>query len=121
MAQATETNRQKLDPELRKLRAEIGRMRRRLDRRAMTLIDRSLLFSSWRDYVAKYPGRSLFAAAGAGMAMGGLASGDLKKSKSGARIYDSAISVSWIALWDEFVAIVKSRAARADNAEHEDE
>ena len=51
------------------IHARIARLRRRIDRHAGRMADRSLLLVSWPRFVRKHPGRALMAAAGLGMAL----------------------------------------------------
>ena len=52
----------------RELRLRIGRSRRRIDSRLRATRDSAAKLLSWKTYVVRYPGRSLTAALGAGMA-----------------------------------------------------
>jgi hypothetical protein len=52
----------------RELRLQIGRSRRRIDRRFRAAEDRAGALLSWRTYVVRYPGWALAAALGLGMA-----------------------------------------------------
>jgi hypothetical protein len=51
----------------RELRLQIGRRRRRIDRRLRTVGDRGAELLSWRTYAARYPALALAAALGAGL------------------------------------------------------
>lgn len=52
----------------RELHIRIGRSRRRIDRRLRTVGDDARRLTDWRTYVTRYPGWSLAAALGAGLA-----------------------------------------------------
>ena len=99
----------------------IARQRRRLDRRASTLIDHSLLVGSWRTYVEQHPGRALLAAAGVGMTLSLLASGGSRVAgQIGRKVYDAATGAGWGEVWREirnFVDVLGDEfAGNAGNA-----
>ena len=52
----------------RELRLRIGRLRRRIDRRVRSVRTQGQRLASWRTYVERYPGYTLLAALGAGLA-----------------------------------------------------
>lgn len=52
----------------RELHIRIGRSRRRIDRRLRAVSDDARRLTDWRTYVARYPGWSLAAALGFGLA-----------------------------------------------------
>jgi len=57
------------DQRKRELRVRIGRLRRRIDRRARATRDDAARAVSWRTYAAKYPGNLLLGALGLGLAL----------------------------------------------------
>jgi len=98
----------RINEERRELTVRIARQRRRLDRRADTLLDQSLLLGSWRSYVEQHPGRSLLAAAGAGMALSLLARGGGKRlGRLGAKLYQAATGAAWGEIWQHLKDIVE--------------
>ena len=103
----------------RELQRNIGRLRRRLDRRAHRLIDQSLLVTRWRAYVCRYPGRSLLSAAAIGL----LLSTRLPHKWNGRellhRIWGLVASGSWADVWQELKQSVSqsSRCASTTSSE----
>jgi hypothetical protein len=96
-----------LTSEHRELLNRIARQRRRLDRRAATLIDHSLLVGSWRKYVEQHPARALAAAAGVGMTLSLLATGGSRvAAQIGRRLYDAATGAAWGEVWGELRALI---------------
>jgi len=53
----------------RELRVQIGRLRRRIDRRARAVNDDSRQALSWRTYATRWPGNLVLGALGLGMAL----------------------------------------------------
>jgi hypothetical protein len=81
------------------IRAEIARLRRRIDRRINRLVDRTLAVRSWRRYVQEHPERSLLAAAGVGLVASGVVSRCAPASRWGEELFDAACSAAWQPLW----------------------
>ena len=67
MTTPAQTNHDELLRRKRELRLQIGRRRRRIDRRLRATRDRAQELLSWRTYVARYPAWALAAALGAGL------------------------------------------------------
>lgn len=57
---------QERDAEKRKVRAAIGRSRRRIDRRLRATNEAAVSLASWKTYVRRWPGLALAAGLGAG-------------------------------------------------------
>ena len=68
MTMSARTSHDELLRRKRELRLQIGRRRRRIDRRLRATRDRAGELLSWRTYVARYPVLALAAALGAGLA-----------------------------------------------------
>ncbi len=81
------------------IRADIARLRRRIDRRINRLVDRALTVRSWRRYVQEHPERSLLAAAGVGLVASGVVSRCAPASRWGEKMFDAACSAAWQPLW----------------------
>lgn len=97
----------RITEERRELMTRIARQRRRLDRRASLLLDQSLLVGSWRTYVERHPGRSLLAAAGAGMALAMLAGGSARQlGRLGGKLYEAATGAAWGEVWADLKQVI---------------
>jgi hypothetical protein len=96
-----------LDASMRRLRAESGRLRRRIDARTYQLRGEIVDLVSWQTYVRRYPVASLTAAFGIGLA----ASAGLSWRSWAHRLARRAISAAmagirtgilseWLAIWN---------------------
>jgi len=83
--------------ERRNARARIARLRRRIDRRAGLLVDRSCQLIAWRGYVARYPAQSLLAATGLGFVLATVI--DKVRLPAGMKLHDLATGAAWAGMW----------------------
>jgi len=101
------------------IRVRIARLRRRIDREVEHVVDRSMQWVALRGYVARYPARSLAAAAAAGMTAA-LALSKVRVPESfGVRLYDLATSGAWSCIWRELcqVCLAEEGAAKGPAVE----
>lgn len=81
------------------LRRDIGRLRRRLDRRANRLLAPTMTVGDCCEYVGRYPGRSILAAACIGLFMWGRLPQEWNIRGGVARIKKWMAGAFWEELW----------------------
>ena len=97
------------------LRRDIGRLRRRLDRRANRVLAPTMLVSSCRDYVGRYPGRALLSAAFLGFVMWGRLPHGWNLRGVVARARKFMAGEFWSDLWREVKQAVSVASRRDSN------
>lgn len=88
----------------RELRLEIGRLRRRIDRRVRSLEREGLRLVSWRTYVERYPGYAVAAAFGIGLAASAGSGGGWSRLL-GLRLARRALDKAACGVWQELKGI----------------
>lgn len=83
----------------RALRLEIGRLRRRIDRRVRSLEREGLRLTSWRTYVERYPAYAVAAAFGIGLAASAASGGWARLL--GLRLTHRALDKAACGVWEE--------------------
>jgi len=94
--------------ELRRLRREIARQRRRLDRRVDDLFDRALLIGKSREFVRDHPARSVLSATGAGILLGDLIGLRRTARRLGSSMFEMAFEQAWPRLCRELRQLAKN-------------
>jgi hypothetical protein len=90
------------------IRNRIARQRRRLDRQLGRVSDIVLLFGSLRTFVQQHPGRSLIGAAGIGVLLAYLMSGQKSDSGPGQRLVEWFNVEKLTRLWRDFLNLFQS-------------
>jgi len=97
----------------RELRLEIGRLRRRIDRRVRSLEREGLRLVSWRTYVERYPAYAVAAAFGIGLAASAATGGGWARLL-GLRLARRAVDKAAGGVWEELKGIwAESKSGRA--------
>lgn len=99
------------DSEYDEIRRRIERLRRRIDRNAGRLTDRTVRWIGWRSYLTRYPARSLAAAVGVGFVLSLVVSRIRLPRGFGARLYEFAFQGAWAQIW----ALLRQMSVRTED------
>lgn len=100
----------------RELRLRIGRLRRRIDGRLHASRREAGRLTSWRTYVARFPGGALAAAFGVGLALAAGMSGPRLLRLVGLRLVQQGTREVGSRLWAELASIWAESARANKNA-----
>ena len=105
--------------EIRRVRAEIARQRRRMDRRVDNLMDHTLLVGAAREFVRDHPARSVLSATGAGMLLGELLGMNRNAKRLGESLVQLAVEQAWPRLFGELRQLRRDWHQRSRQGGHE--
>ena len=102
----------------RDLRLRIGRLRRRIDARIRSTESQTRRLTSWRTYVKSYPGNTIVAALGVGLALSAGLSARRLSRWLGLRMIRRAADQATGHLWQELAQIWADSSPEKDAAEN---